>query len=61
MEKCELDYDTCGHCRVRFDGPFGHEARPFCDKASLFDMVLGNDWCPNAPLIDEKGEGDGSK
>lgn len=51
MDNCELDYRSCGHCKVCFDGPFGHEARPFCDKSSFFEMLFGDDWCPNAPMM----------
>lgn len=53
MENCKLDYRSCGHCKVRFDGPFGHEARPSCDKASFFKMLFGDDWCPNAPMVED--------
>ena len=52
MEKCELDYRTCGHCKVCFDGPSGFEARPFCDKAGFWKTISGNDWCPNAPFAE---------
>ena len=53
MGNCDLDYRTCGHCKVCFDGPVGFEVRPFCDKAGFWQMLFGNDWCPNAPLIED--------
>lgn len=51
-EGCDGNWRSCGHCKVRFDGPSFDPARPFCDKAGFWDMLLGNDWCPYAPLTD---------
>lgn len=46
---CDKDWRTCGHCKAGFDGPFGHEVRPYCDDAGFLDTLTGGDWCPNAP------------
>lgn len=54
MDRCDEDYRTCGHCKVCFDGPIGNGARPFCDKKTGFwRRLLGDDWCPNAPLPED--------
>lgn len=50
MEECELNYKTCGHCKVAFDCEGG--ARPVCDKAGFWRNITGGDTCPNAPIDD---------
>ena len=46
MDRCEEDWRTCGHCKVRHEFPEGDV--PTCDKAGFWRRVLGLDVCRKA-------------
>ena len=53
MEKCDLDWKTCGHCKVAFDSFCPVGAYPTCDKGGFWSKVFASDICPNAPMADD--------